>query len=163
MDAERGIVLVNAPLYLDTQDYILTVVATDDGLPHLSDEAILYVKMIRNLNPPFITSNYTEQVSEYANIGHRVVRVTATDADPPNSPSGQLNYDLAPGLTTGATDYFSIGLMGEPGLITVNKTLKEFPGNDMYFQVIASDSGVPPKSAISFVHVKYVFSSCTIN
>ena len=84
----------------------------------------------------------------------RVVAVRASDDDLPNSPSGQLTYELADGLTAGAVDYFHIGLLTDPGVITVNRSLKNFPGNDMYFKVIASDKAVPPKSAVAYVYVR---------
>lgn len=154
MNPTRGIILVNAPMTTDTGDYNLTVVATDNGSPPLSGEAIVYIRMIRNLNAPIFATNYTESVSEYADIGHRVVRVSASDADLPSSPSGQLTYELATGLTTGAIDYFSIGTAEDAGVISVNRSLRQFPTNDMYFRVIASDGGVPQKSAVSYITIR---------
>ena len=83
-----------------------------------------------------------------------MVAVRASDDDLPNSPSGQLTYELADSLTAGAVDYFDIGWLTNPGLITVNRPLKNFSGNDMYFKVIASDKAVPPKSAVAYVYVR---------
>ena len=110
--------------------------------------------MLKNINSPVFVSNYSQTVSEYADIGHRVVAVRAFDDDLPNSHSGQLTYELADGLTAGAVDYFDIGLLTDPGVITVNRSLKNFPGNDMYFKVIASGKPVPPKSAVAYVYVR---------
>ena len=83
-----------------------------------------------------------------------MVAVRASDDDLPNSPSGQLTYKLADGLTAGAVDYFDIVLLTDPGVITVNSSLKSLPGNDMYFKVIASDKAVPPKSAVAHLYVR---------
>ena len=118
----------------------------------MSAQAIVYIDMLRNINSPAFVSNYNQTVSEYADIGHKVVAVRAFDDDLPNSPSGQLTYELADGLTVGAVDYFDIGLLTDPGVITVNRSLKHFPG--MYFKVIPSDKAVPPKSAVAYVHVR---------
>lgn len=123
----------------------------------MSAEAQVYIRMIRNLNAPIFTTNYTETISEYADPGQYVVRVRAVDADPTTSPSGQLMYELVDGPTQGAIDYFTIGDgNGDPGLITLNRTLRAFPSNNMFFRVRAADKGEPPKSAIAYVNVRYV-------
>lgn len=138
------------------------LVATDDGVPPLSDEAQLIVRMTRNINPPVFVKNYSEVISEYADVGQHVVRVQALDADPINSPSGQITYHLLPGKTQGALQYFSIGRVNDPGLITVNKTIKEFPEDDMYFRVEARDGGDPAKTGLAYVHIKYVIRSVCV-
>ena len=99
MNKERGIILVDAALYIDTEDYNITVIATDIGLHPMSAQAIVYIDMLRNINSPIFFSNNSQTVSGYADIGHRVVAVRASDDDLPNSPSGQLTYELADGLT----------------------------------------------------------------
>lgn len=150
-----GSILVNSRLNQDLGDYNITLVATDNGVPSLSDEAQLIIRMTRNLNPPIFSTNYTRNVSEYADIGFPVVRVQAQDADPTISPSGQLTYRLLPGTTQGALQYFSIGDgLGDPGLITINRTVKDFPDNEMHFRVEASDGGDPARTAIAHVHVR---------
>ena len=83
-----------------------------------------------------------------------MVSVRASDDGLPNYPNGLLTYELADGLTAGAVDYFDIGLLTDPGVITVNRPLKNFPGNDMCFKVIASDKAVPPNSAVAYVYVR---------
>ena len=119
-----------------------------------SAQAIVYIDTLRNINSSVFVSNYSQTVTEYADIGHKVVAVRASDGDLPNSPSGQLTHELADGLTAGDVDYFDIGLLADPGVTTVNRSLKNFPGNDMYFIVIASDRAVPPKSAVVYVCVR---------
>ena len=95
--------------------------------------------MLRNLNSSVFVGNYSQTVSEYAEIWHRVVAVSASDDDFPSSPSDQLTYKLADGLTGKAVDYFNIVLLTDPGKITVNRYWKNFSDNDMYFKMIASD------------------------
>jgi len=146
--------MVNNVLYRDTGDYNLTVVATDDGVPPMSDEAQLLITVIRNLNAPVFASNYSQNLSEYAPIGHNVVRVEAYDADSPSSPSGQLTYDLLREPPTFANEYFSLGSWDDPQMIVVNESLRQFERNDMYFRVRAKDGAVPPKEAFSYVHVR---------
>lgn len=150
----RGIIQVAGVLFTDVGDYNLTVIATDNGAPVMSAEATVYLRMDRNFNSPVFTGDYSEQVSEYASIGHEVVKVRATDADPPSSPSGQLTYSLEQGLSDGALDYLAIGVGNDPGSITVNGSLKDFPTDDIYLQVKASDKGVPPNAASASIHIK---------
>ena len=150
-----GTVVVEQPLNRDVGDYNLTLIATDSGSPALSDEAQLIVSMTRNLNPPIFLSNYSVNVSEYAEIGRSVVRVEAEDADPSVSPSGQLTYELLPGASPGAVDYFAIGSFDDAQLITVNKSLKDYPADSMRFRVQVKDGGQPSKMAVAYVHVRY--------
>ena len=56
----------------------------------MSAQAIVYIDMLRNINFPIFVSNYSQTVSGYADIGHSMVAVRASDYDLPNSPSGQL-------------------------------------------------------------------------
>ena len=69
MNKERGIILVDAVLYIDTENYNITVIATDNGLPPMSAQAIVYIDMLRNINSPVFVSNYSQTVSEYADNG----------------------------------------------------------------------------------------------
>lgn len=150
-----GEIEVASPLYLETGNYVLTVIATDDGVPSMSAEAGVYITMIRNLNAPVFTTNYTTNISEYATFGQGVVSVRASDADPPTSPSGHITYKIIAGLQ-GTEALFTIGSRDDPGLITVNSSLRGVPTDNLYFGVRASDGGRPNKSAIAFVHVRYV-------
>ena len=162
IDPARGIIQVASPLYLDTGNYNLTVVATDNGAPPLSAEALVYVDMRRNENAPVFATNYTRNISEYASIGQHVVTVSASDSDPVTSPSGQLTYELVDGPTQGATGYFSLSEERSGGVISVNRSLRDFPSSNMYFRVRASDRGVPSKSDTAYVNVRYEYCSSMI-
>lgn len=153
--------MVDGVLNEDLGDYNITLVATDNGIPPLSDEAQLVVSMRRNLNPPVFLSNYTQNVSEYANIGFHVIRVKAEDQDPITSPSGRLTYELAEGATPGAIDYFMIGKFEDNNVIMVNKSLRGFTGDNMYFRVMAKDGGDPAKTAYAYVHVRILRNEFT--
>jgi len=141
-------------LYTDTNDYNITVVATDSGMPSMSAYANVYITVTRNFNKPYFTTNYTRSISEYAAVGQQVLSVVAYDDDPSYSPSGQLSYELVPGLTQGAETYFRIGTVEDAGLISVNRSLREFPGRDMQFRVLVRDGGAPSKTAVAFVHIR---------
>ena len=69
MNKERGIILVEAALYIDTENYNKTVIATGNGLPPMSAQAIVYIDMLRNINSSVFVSNYSQTVSEYADNG----------------------------------------------------------------------------------------------
>ena len=62
MNKGRSIILVDAALYIDTEDYNITVIATDIGLHPMSAQAIVYIDMLRNINSSVFVSNYSQTV-----------------------------------------------------------------------------------------------------
>ena len=60
----------------------LYVMATDSGLPRLSDHATVTVSVRRNLNAPVFSAKvYEVEVPEDMAVGDLVTTVVATDAD----------------------------------------------------------------------------------
>lgn len=73
-----GVISIVEPLdYERAHNYILTVVATDLGIPPLSTQATVNISVSdSNDNPPVFTQlSYNAQVKEHAQIGDVVLQV----------------------------------------------------------------------------------------
>lgn len=58
------------------------IVATDQGVPSLSDSVRVTVNVIRNRNGPvFRLDDYSATIEEFEGVGRSVLRVRADDAD----------------------------------------------------------------------------------
>ena len=58
------------------------IVATDQGVPSLSDSVRVTVNVIRNRNGPvFRLDDYSATIEEFESVGRSVLRVRADDAD----------------------------------------------------------------------------------
>ncbi|XP_071532452.1 fat-like cadherin-related tumor suppressor homolog isoform X3 [Panulirus ornatus] len=112
---EDGVVLLAGPLDTETQpQHVLTVVATDAGLPQLSSSSTVIVDVLDfNDNPPvWRQDSYSCRVSAEAQPGHVVSAVSAHDPD-----AGQvtpLHYAIHSGDRNGIFKVDS-----QTGLLTV--------------------------------------------
>ncbi|KAM9376180.1 LOW QUALITY PROTEIN: protocadherin Fat 2 [Pholidichthys leucotaenia] len=97
IDSELGSIRVSKPLDLQPQDqFHLTVKATDQGFPQLSDLCSVHVHIrISDQTPPsFQSDEYLTEISELSTIGAPVVTVSAL------SP-GAVHYGIESGNTNG--------------------------------------------------------------
>uniref|UniRef100_A0A6P7GGN4 Cadherin-related tumor suppressor n=1 Tax=Diabrotica virgifera virgifera TaxID=50390 RepID=A0A6P7GGN4_DIAVI len=83
IDAESGEIYTNTRLDReDIASYELVVEAIDQGIPQLSGTATVLVTVLdKNDNPPRFTRLFSVNVTENAEIGSFVIRVTSSDQD----------------------------------------------------------------------------------
>ncbi|XP_057655100.1 cadherin-related tumor suppressor [Diorhabda carinulata] len=83
IDAETGEIYTNSLLDReDISNYELVVEAADQGSPQLSSTATVLVTVLdKNDNPPRFTRLFSVNVTENAEIGSFVIRVTSSDQD----------------------------------------------------------------------------------
>ena len=95
IDSATGVISVAAVLTLpqnaSSEEYPLTVVCEDLGVPRLSDRAAIFIRVLRDDSSPPVISNSTifTFVDENATLNTPIVLVEATDLD-----SESLHFDL---------------------------------------------------------------------
>ncbi|XP_036417163.1 cadherin-5-like [Colossoma macropomum] len=104
------------------------------------DDDIEFTVKVQDVNDhaPVFSETYTGSIRERSRQGAAVLTVTATDADDPTSPNGNINYELLNG-----TEYFSI--KSTTGEITVQDNKLDRETQSQYKLVVkASDlPGLP--------------------
>ena len=138
VDLRTGLVYLTSTLDYKTQKmYLLTVVATDAGVPPLSASASLNVTVLNvNKGPPvFSQSNFTVYVADNQTVGSIIFTANATDTD--FGQNGVVHYSLSPQSTLFSIDPVSGGVNITAQLIS-----------QVYvFNLTATDLGTPPLSS----------------
>uniref|UniRef100_A0A182SYE4 Uncharacterized protein n=1 Tax=Anopheles maculatus TaxID=74869 RepID=A0A182SYE4_9DIPT len=124
--------------------FTLTVLATDNGKPPMYTECLVNINVVdANNNPPvFGQSEYMAPVPEGADIGQRIVQLTARD-ELDFGVNAEIEYHIVGG---NGSDHFAINKLD--GWIVVGRKLSEVlanPGTVYILQVRAVDRGVPPQ------------------
>ena len=138
IDPASGVVTLTGSLDREEQVYFrLTVQARDDGVPSLSADVTLLLR-VRDVNdnaPVFVEDSVQEvTLAEDAVIGQIVTRVRATDAD--DFDNAQVTYDFAD--TSAATPFT---LDPTSGIIQLRQAL-DFESVASYsLDIVATDSG----------------------
>ncbi|XP_063236115.1 cadherin-related tumor suppressor [Bacillus rossius redtenbacheri] len=121
--------------------YILTVMATDNGKPPMSSECLVTINVVdANNNPPqFERRDYFSPVPEEASVGLQVVKMLARD-DKDFGVNAEIEY-----LKTGGngSELFDVGRTS--GWITVAQPLAGRLLQYHTLNVRAIDKGVPPR------------------
>ncbi|XP_076064277.1 fat-like cadherin-related tumor suppressor homolog, partial [Oratosquilla oratoria] len=136
-------------------DYLLTVGATDKGMP--PNTAVVSVTVtVQDANdnkPVFASSNYSVVVQENRPVGYSIVRLMATDADAdPNGPP--YTWEIIRGNSANA---FTVDQDGTIRLATTR--LNHRVHSSFAIMVRVWDSGSPPLSADVTVHITVVEES----
>ncbi|KAJ8984353.1 hypothetical protein NQ317_003500, partial [Molorchus minor] len=99
IDAETGEIYTNARLDREEiSSYELTVEAIDQGVPQLSGTATVLVTVLdKNDNPPRFTRLFSVNVTENAEIGSFVIRVTSSDQDIGENANATYSFTENPG------------------------------------------------------------------
>ncbi|XP_057177603.1 protocadherin gamma-B1-like isoform X31 [Triplophysa rosa] len=146
--------VVDGPLDRESvSQYNITITATDEGTPALSNSSIIIVHIsdINDNAPYFATPVINAYISENGQAGGLVTKVTADDSD--TGENAELSYSLLES---------SISIIPITSLININSltgeifSLQSFNHEEIkrfQFQVIATDSGVPPLSSNVTVNV----------
>lgn len=99
IDSESGEIYTN--LRLDREEistYELTVEAVDQGTPQLSGTATVLVNVLdKNDNPPRFTRLFSVNVTENAEIGSFVIRLTSSDQDIGENANATYSFTENPG------------------------------------------------------------------
>ncbi|CAG0915025.1 unnamed protein product [Notodromas monacha] len=152
-----GAIVTSRPLDRETRTgFLLTVTASDSGTPSLSDatDVEILVADVNDNAPKFLqAAAYSAEVSESAEPGKSVVRVSAVDVD--EELNGQVVYELRPlegEDVSDGVDAFDIDPVS--GVVRTAKTLDRESVATYRFYAVAVDRGSPPMSSSASVVVK---------
>lgn len=149
IDPQSGVISIAEVLdYERSHNYLLTVQATDLGVPPLSNQATVNITVTdSNDNAPVFTQlSYSAQVREHTQIGDIVLQVTSTDVDSGNN--GKVGYTLERG-----DRHQQFSMDPNTGHITVARPLDREMVSSYVLQVRATDFGVPQLSSFALVNV----------
>nr|XP_015205364.1 PREDICTED: protocadherin alpha-C2-like isoform X1 [Lepisosteus oculatus] len=146
--------VVAQPLDRETDpEYEVTLMVTDRGVPSLSSNKTLTLKLLDvNDNPPtFEKPFYTIYVPENNAQGELLSSVVAHDPD--LGANGHLTYSMLEkeAINVLVFKYFSVN--PDNGNIYALQTFDFEKEKDFFFYVEAKDSGVPPLSGNVSVHI----------
>lgn len=147
IDSMSGDVSLVKPLdYEIAKSYRLVIRAQDGGSPAKSNTTQLLVNVLdaNDNSPRFYTSQFQEAVLESVPVGYNIVRVQAYDAD--EGANAEITYSISE-----PKDSLPLAIDPRTGWIHTTKNLDREENNRYTFQVVATDGGVPPRSASSSV------------
>uniref|UniRef100_A0A3P8TA03 Protocadherin 2 alpha b 5 n=1 Tax=Amphiprion percula TaxID=161767 RepID=A0A3P8TA03_AMPPE len=136
-----------------TPQYNVTVLATDEGSPPLSNISVItvYVSDVNDNAPYFPESVINVSVKENSKVGTVIKTVTAVDADVSNN--GQVSYSFLDVNGKSLPLPTMININSETGDIISLQSFNYEELKTFQFQVQATDSGVPPLSSNMTVNV----------
>lgn len=147
IDSMSGDVSLVKPLdYESVRSYRLVIRAQDGGSPAKSNTTQLLVNVLdaNDNSPRFYTSQFQEAVLESVPVGYNIVRVQAYDAD--EGANSEITYSIPD-----RKDSLPLAVDSRTGWIHTVKQLDREETSRYNFQVVATDGGVPPRSASSSV------------
>lgn len=147
IDSMSGDVSLVKPLdYESVRSYRLVIRAQDGGSPSKSNTTQLLVNVLdaNDNSPRFYTSQFQEAVLESVPVGYNIVRVQAYDAD--EGTNAEITYSISD-----RKDSLPLAVDARTGWIHTVKSLDREDMSRFTFQVVATDGGVPPRSASSSV------------
>lgn len=147
IDSMSGDVSLVKPLdYESVRSYRLVIRAQDGGSPSKSNTTQLLVNVLdaNDNSPRFYTSQFQEAVLESVPVGYNIVRVQAYDAD--EGANAEITYSISE-----RKDTLPLAVDPRTGWVHTVKSLDREDMSRYNFQVIATDGGVPPRSASSSV------------
>ncbi|XP_058263787.1 protocadherin gamma-A6-like isoform X20 [Hemibagrus wyckioides] len=134
----------------------LTLIATDEGTPPLSNEktVILEIMDVNDNAPSFSKNEYRTQIAENNSPGVSVIKVQANDAD--KGQNARITYCLVESEFSGSSvsTYFSIN--ADSGILYAIRSLDYEQVKEFKIQVQAQDGGSPPlrSNVTIFVNVQ---------
>lgn len=121
--------------------YMLTVLATDNGKPPMSSECLVTVNVVdsNNSHPKFKKKKYFSPVPKIAHPGQKIVQVEATDENDYGI-NAEIKYTISGG---NGSDYFHVNK--KTGWIALSRSISSTEVLSEYvLNVRAIDRGVPP-------------------
>lgn len=122
--------------------YMLTVLATDNGKPPMSSECLVTVNIVDTNNSPprFKKKDYFSPVPKAARAGQKIVQVEAEDVNDYGI-NAEVEYSISGG---NGTDLFNVDK--QTGWITVSRFFAPTRNLNSYvLNIRAVDKGVPPQ------------------
>ncbi|XP_029134896.2 protocadherin alpha-3 isoform X2 [Labrus bergylta] len=136
-----------------TPQYNVTISATDEGSPPLSNTSVItiYISDVNDNAPHFPEPSINVYVKENSKVGTVIKTVAAIDADFNNN--GQLSYSLLHSNSNSLSLSTMININSETGDIVSLQSFNYEELKTFQFKVQATDSGVPPLSSNVTVNV----------
>ncbi|XP_062250196.1 protocadherin alpha-8-like [Platichthys flesus] len=136
-----------------TPQYNITISATDEGSPPLSNVSVITVHISDvNDNMPYFQEPVIKvYVKENSKVGTVIKTVTAIDAD--TSSNGQVSYSILNSESTSLSNPTLVNINSETGDIISLQSFNYEELKTFQFKVQATDSGVPPLSSNVTVNV----------
>ncbi|XP_034545015.1 protocadherin alpha-3-like isoform X5 [Notolabrus celidotus] len=136
-----------------TPQYNVTISATDEGSPPLSNISVVtvYISDVNDNAPHFSEPAINIYVKENSKIGTVIKTVTATDSDINNN--GQISYSIIAGESKSLPLPTMVNINSETGDIVSLQSFNYEELKTFQFKVQATDSGVPPLSSNVTVNV----------
>lgn len=156
IDSTTGIISVNKPLDFETKElHELVIVAKDHGLQPLETTAFVSIRVTDvNDNQPtinviFLSDDATPKISESAQPGEFVARISVHD------PDSKTEYSNINVTLTGGEGHF--GLTTRDNiiyLVIVSLPLDREVQPNYTLSVVATDTGTPPLHASRTIHLR---------
>ncbi|XP_052121154.1 fat-like cadherin-related tumor suppressor homolog isoform X3 [Frankliniella occidentalis] len=149
IDSKTGVLSIREPLdYEICRSYFLTIEAIDGGEPPLSNQATINISISDgNDNAPiFNQPSYSARIREDADIGGKILQVTASDFD--SEKNGEITYKIR-----GGDNLRQFSIDSSSGYISVAKSLDREVSSSHVLEVEAVDGGIPPLSSIALVNI----------
>ena len=147
IDSFSGILYLQKPLdYEKDKLFTLTVTASDQGLPQLSDSVTLKVKVtdVNDNAPKFPNTAIVRQIQEGIGLNTPILTIEARDED--SGSNGRINYSLA-GYEAGSSEKFSIDAL--TGVIKTVGNIDREEVDTYKFTVVATDNAEPSTARLS--------------
>jgi hypothetical protein len=135
INANTGLFTWTPDPYSSTGTYSVTVTATDNGSPPLSDSQSFTIDVLAVNHPPNLNSIPTQLAEQ----GQPVEVLVSRYASDPDRPAQTLTYSLTSGVPSGATFDSTSGLFA--WTVPPNQALGSYP-----IGVTVTDDGSPPMS-----------------
>uniref|UniRef100_A0A671QE27 Cadherin domain-containing protein n=1 Tax=Sinocyclocheilus anshuiensis TaxID=1608454 RepID=A0A671QE27_9TELE len=135
----------------ETAQYNISVTATDEGTPLLSKTTVIaiHISDVNDNAPRFQDSAINVYVKENSPAGGQIATVSAQDYD--YGENAQVTYSLLDSPSVPLSTAISINSV--TGEIYSMQTFNYEQVKTLHFQVMATDSGVPPLSSNATVNV----------
>ncbi|XP_064209202.1 protocadherin gamma-A11-like isoform X26 [Anguilla rostrata] len=130
-----------------TQEYNITITATDEGAPPLSRNVTLFLKVsdVNDNLPTFEKSSYQAFILENNSPGQSVLDVKARDSD--WNQNARVSYMLEEGTVNGASASSYVSVNSDSGVIHALRSFDYEQIKDFQLRVKAQDGGSPPLSS----------------
>ncbi|XP_042588343.1 protocadherin alpha-2-like isoform X5 [Cyprinus carpio] len=146
--------VVNGPLDRESISlYNITITAADEGTPSLSSSTVITVHISDdNDNAPYFPAPVINAfLSENGQAGGLVTKVSADDSD--TGENAELSYSLLDSSSSSVPITTLININALSGEIFSLQSFNHEETKRLQFQVMATDSGVPPLSSNATVNV----------
>uniref|UniRef100_W5MZS7 Cadherin domain-containing protein n=1 Tax=Lepisosteus oculatus TaxID=7918 RepID=W5MZS7_LEPOC len=135
------------------QEYNITITATDEGLPALSNNMTLVVKIsdVNDNAPVFEKSSYMAYVTENNTPGLSIFSLKASDAD--CNQNARISYILEGTMINGAPVSSYVSVSFDSGIIHAVRSFDYEQVKSFQIHVTAQDGGSPPLSSNGTVEI----------